>query len=131
MTEKEKCLGYVIQDLTFDEPVYLGANNVAVSKIRAAKIFVDELHAKSERFQHICEMKKLELECNGDPELIKESRLAIVPVLVLPAENEIMEALQNIMGIVNTPIGRRKLGDNEFLHEVINNCCEVIMKYKV
>ncbi|MCK9575613.1 MAG: hypothetical protein WC979_01105 [Candidatus Pacearchaeota archaeon] len=130
--ELKKTLGYVIQDLTYkDEPVYIGANNVNVCKIRAAKLYVDEAHAKSELHDFVLDMQRLFKEKKYHIET-HESEFAIIPIVVMPLENEILDSLKNLMGFIDTPIGRRKLGfTNGMLLESLKEAREIIEKYKV
>lgn len=49
-------IGYVILDKTFKNDVFLGQNDVMMSKIRAAKIFHDKLAAEN----HIYQLKQVQ-----------------------------------------------------------------------
>ncbi|MCK9445659.1 hypothetical protein M0Q50_02070 [bacterium] len=127
----DKILGYVIQDLTFkDEPVYLGVNNVNVCKIRSANIYIDDAHTKHELKLYIEQMNRHYIKSNVD-KIMHESEFSIVPIVVMPIENEILDTLKNIMGIIDTPIGRRKLGETDMLMESIKDARKIFEKYKI
>lgn len=50
-TLPEDEIGYVILDKNFNNDIFLGQNDVSVSKIRAAKIFSDKAAADSHLYQ--------------------------------------------------------------------------------
>ena len=122
-------LGYIIQDLTFkDEPVYIGANDFNVCKISAARIFIDKVYA--ERYLREYCMMKRKLKGNTFSPKYQIEEFAIIPVIVMPVENEILDALKNLTGILDTPIGRRKMGEDTMATDAIREARNIINKYK-
>ena len=45
-------------------------------------------------------------------------------------ENEIYNALLNIMGVVDTPIGRRKNCESHIFNEALKEARDILEKYK-
>jgi len=119
----KKNIGYVLTD----GKNFFGKNNIIVSTIREANIYNDKFHADDEL--------KIEISLKNDDvfrsyvEWIRTFYPLSVFVEKL-GDSEVLNALENLLGVLDTPIGRRKI-NNEFSKESIKIAKEILQKYKV